>query len=174
MYGYFYPSNSFQWFLNKGGSMNKPPQKKAAQAPAAPMQKRAPAPKTERPKKTSVSPAIRKHVAANLKSWMRANPNLDTQVKVSTASGVAQATVSRILLGTTPATADILDAIAKAFRRDPGDLLTSNADAKVQYDPARFASLPDYEKVRIQAFIKHVLSEYELPTTDKPKTKVPR
>ncbi|MFM0226155.1 helix-turn-helix domain-containing protein [Paraburkholderia dipogonis] len=154
--------------------MNKPTPKKSTAASATPAAKKAAAPKVERPKKTSVSPAIRKHVAANLKNWMRADPNLDTQVKVSKASGVAQTTVSRILLGTTPATADILDAIAKAFRRDPGDLLTNNSDVKVQYDLTKFARLPDYEKVRIEAFIKHVLTEYEHPPTEEPKKKTPR
>jgi transcriptional regulator with XRE-family HTH domain len=154
--------------------MTKPTPKKSTAASATPAAKKAAAPKVERPKKTSVSPAIRKHVAANLKNWMRADPNLDTQVKVSKASGVAQTTVSRILLGTTPATADILDAIAKAFRRDPGDLLTNNSDVKVQYDVTKFARLPDYEKVRIEAYIRHVLAEHELPPTDEPKKKTPR
>lgn len=154
--------------------MNKPTPKKSSGAQATPAAKKAAAPDAPRPKKTSVSPAIRKYVAENLKNWMRANPNLDTQVKVSNASGVAQTTVSRILLGTTPATADILDAIAKAFRRDPGDLLTNNSDAKVQYDLTKFARLPDYEKVRIEAFIKHVLTEYEDPPKEEPKKKTPR
>lgn len=160
--------------------MNKPTAKKATLAgatspakKAAPVEKKAPA-EVVRPKKTSVSPAIRKHVAANLRRWMQANPNLDTQVKVSEASGVAQTTVSRILLGTTPATADILDAIAKAFRKDPGDLLTNNADIKVQYDLTKFAQLPPYEKARIEAFIKHVLTEYEEPAAPEPKKKASR
>ncbi|MFM0405260.1 helix-turn-helix domain-containing protein [Paraburkholderia dipogonis] len=163
--------------------MTKPAPKKAAPPSAAPAQKKVPRkstvsseadtmPETEatRKKKTSVSPAIRKHVAENLKNWMRATPHLDTQVKVSQASGVAQTTVSRILLGTTPATADILDAIAKAFRRDPGDLLTDNSDMKVQYDRTKFSQLPDYERVRIEAFIKHVLNEYEEPVETKKKS----
>lgn len=151
----------------------KAPRKSAASSERA----AEPTPQTEettRKKKTSVSPAIRKHVAENLKNWMRVTPHLDTQVKVSAASGVAQTTVSRILLGTTPATADILDAIAKAFRRDPGDLLTDNSDMKVQYDRTKFAQLPEYEKVRIEAFIKHVLTEYEEPSTPEPKKKSPR
>lgn len=154
--------------------MNKPTPKKSSTASAAPAQKKAALPEVVRPKKTSVSPAIRKHVAANLKRWMAADPNLDTQVKIAAASGVAQTTVSRILKGDTPATADILDAIAKAFRRDPGDLLTNNSDVKVQYDLTKFARLPEYEKVRIEAFIKHVLAEYELPPTDEPKKKTSR
>ncbi|CAN7643380.1 helix-turn-helix domain-containing protein [Paraburkholderia terricola] len=154
--------------------MNKPTPKKSTVASTPPAKKAAAVPGAARPKKTSVSPAIRKHVAENLKNWMRADPNLDTQVKVSKASGVAQTTVSRILLGTTPATADILDAIAKAFRRDPGDLLTNNSATKVQYDLTKFARLPDYEKVRIEAFIKHVLTEHELPPTEEPKKKTPR
>lgn len=154
--------------------MNKPATKKASAAPATSTPKKTAAPGASRPKKTSVSPAIRKHVAENLKNWMRATPHLDTQVKVSAASGVAQTTVSRILLGSTPATADILDAIAKAFRRDPGDLLTNNSDVKVQYDPAKFAQLPDYEKVRIEAFIKHVLKEYDEPSAPEPKKKTSR
>lgn len=170
--------------------MTKPTPKKSAAPSAAPAQKKTPrkstasseraaeptsqTEETTRKKKTSVSPSIRKHVAENLKNWMRATPHLDTQVKVSAASGVAQTTVSRILLGTTPATADILDAIAKAFRRDPGDLLTDNSDMKVQYDRTKFSRLPDYEKVRIEAFIKHVLTEYEEPSTPDPKKKSPR
>ena len=136
-----------------------PKKSTAASAKAAP--KKSASPAVPRPKKTSVSADIRKDVAANLKEWMRADQNLDTQVKVSVASGVGQTTVSRILKGTTAATADVLDAIARAFGKDPGDLLTARTEHKIQYDVSKVKRLPEYEKARIEAFIKHVLVEYE-------------
>lgn len=154
--------------------MTKTTTKKPSGAQAEPAPKKVEEIEAPRPKKTSVSPAVRKHIAENLKSWMKATPRLDTQAKISEASGIAQTTVSRILTGATPATADILDAIAKAFRRDPGDLLTNNSNRRIQYDPKKFERLPDYEKTRIEAFIKHVLNEYEMPSTDEPQKKTPR
>jgi hypothetical protein len=154
--------------------MIKPTQKKQTLAPATSGQKKAAASGEARPKKTAVSADIRKVVAENLKAWMRADPNLDTQVKVSAASKVGQTTVSRILLGTTAATADVLDAIAKAFRRDAGDLFADNRAAKVQYDSGKFARLPDYEKARIEAFIKHVLTEAEQSSGTPTKKKTTR
>jgi transcriptional regulator with XRE-family HTH domain len=151
--------------------MIKPTQKKSTLAPAA---KKASASEITRTKKPAVQPDVRKTIAENLKAWMRADPNLDTQPKVAAASKVGQTTVSRILLGTTPATVDVLAAIAKAFRRNPGELFVDHRAPKVQYDLEKFARLPDYERVRIEAFIKHVLTEAEPAPSAGSRSKTPR
>lgn len=105
---------------------------------------------------------------------MNSTPALDSQVKVGKAANVGQTTVSRILNGSVPATLDVLDAIAKAFGRDVSDLLSSQPETKINYDPKKFARLPDYEKVRVEAFIEHVLREYENPPSAETKNKTPR
>ena len=152
--------------------MSKPTQETTTLG-SEPTSKKAINPETGRPKKTSVPADIRDLIAENLKAWMRADPNLDTQVKVSAASKVGQTTVSRILLGTTAATVDVLDAIAKTFRRNPGELFTKDRTTKIHYDMERFADLPDYEKERIEAFIKHVLAEFEQSAGPAPIEKAP-
>ncbi len=102
---------------------------------------------------------------------MRERIDLDTQMKVSDKSGVGQTTIGRILNCKVSATVDILHAIAKAFGRQPGELLMSDSDNRVKYDMARYAKLPDYEKVRIEAFINHVLSDYDKLTPAKGESK---
>jgi transcriptional regulator with XRE-family HTH domain len=117
---------------------------------------------------TEKATKIRKQLATVLESWMRARPDLDTQVKLAKASGLGQTTIGRILNCTVSATVDSLDSISAAFGKQPGELLLSESDNRVKYDAKRYARLPDYEKIRVEAFIEHVLSDYE--NSPKPKT----
>lgn len=66
---------------------------------------------------------LRKVLASNLRAQMDRNPNLDTQMKVADASGVNQATVSRILRCQFAATLDNLEAIADAFGVHASELI---------------------------------------------------
>src|SRR5258708_6716274 len=114
---------------------------------------------------------IRKQLSDNLKIWMRDRPDLDTQMKIAHASGVGQTTIGRIINCTVSATVDSLESIAAAFGRQPGELLLGDSDTRVKYDMKRYARLPDYEKIRVEAFINHVLSDYENSPTPKTDTK---
>jgi len=92
---------------------------------------------------------------------MRKTPALDTQLKVAAACGLSPSTISRILNGSVAAHVEVLDAIAKAFGRQPADLLRSAADTSLRYDVARYAQLPDAQKDRVEKFIARVLTDQE-------------
>lgn len=64
-------------------------------------------------------------VTENLKRWMSASENLKTQPALARASKVGQSHISRILRGEANPTVSILESIARAFRRNPGDLLVA-------------------------------------------------
>lgn len=66
---------------------------------------------------------MRALLARNLKHWMDNDPDLDSQPKLSRKSGVAQSHIGRILREESSATIDVVDQLARAFRRSPGALL---------------------------------------------------
>lgn len=66
---------------------------------------------------------ISQTIARNLGSWMAERADRDTIKKVSIASGVGFGTVQRARNGQGNITVQNLEAIAKAFRRSPIDLL---------------------------------------------------
>lgn len=63
-------------------------------------------------------------VTENLKRWMAASDKLNTQAALARAARVGQAHISRILRGEANPTVDILESIARAFKRSAIDLLT--------------------------------------------------
>lgn len=62
-------------------------------------------------------------IARNVDELMRRNRELGSQVLLSKKTGVATSTVGRIRRGEVSPTADSLDAIAKAFGMEAGDLM---------------------------------------------------
>ena len=64
-------------------------------------------------------------VTENLKRWMAASENLKTQPALARAAKVGQSHISRILRGEANPTVSILEAIARAFKRKPSDLLAA-------------------------------------------------
>lgn len=99
-------------------------------------------------------------VADRLKDWMRDNPALDTQKKLAEFAGVGQTTVSRLLKKQVSPTLDVLDRICIAFGRDTEELIALPNAASIHYDRAAYAKLPDYEKVRVEGFIRHAIEQY--------------
>lgn len=80
----------------------------------------------------SITDQVRSMVAEHLRARMEATPSLDTQVKLSKAAGVAQATVQRILSCNQSATVDVLYKLAKAFRdAGPAHFLLSNQERQL-------------------------------------------
>ena len=63
-------------------------------------------------------------VTENLKRWMDASANLKTQAALARAARIGQSYISRILRGEGNPTVTILESIARAFKRQPIDLLT--------------------------------------------------
>lgn len=66
---------------------------------------------------------ITKIIAANLDAWMASSTNLTTIKKVAARAGVGFGTVRRARNGDGNTTIQNLDAIARAFKRHPTDLL---------------------------------------------------
>ena len=95
-----------------------------------------------------------------LKEWMHDNELLDTQAKLSVVAGVGQTTVSRILNQQVSPTVDVLEQIAMAFNKEAADLIIRPDIATISYDKQKYALLPDYEKVRVEGFIAHTISQY--------------
>lgn len=86
-------------------------------------------------------------VTENLKRWMEASENLKTQAALARAARVGQSYISRILRGEGNPTVTILESIARAFRRQPIDLLTAPgaeySAAPLDEMPAAQEPLPD-------------------------------
>lgn len=98
---------------------------------------------------------IRERVAEALRAWMKARPDLDTQVKVSEKTGIGQSSISRILRARTGTNIDNLDAIAQAFGRDPVEMLSPGMSVALQ----KVGALPEAEQSKIVAFIEFTLAQ---------------
>jgi transcriptional regulator with XRE-family HTH domain len=101
--------------------------------------------------------------SANLVRLMAVRPDLDTQVKVAQASGVAQTTVGRILRGDVSPTLDNVENIANAFGKTTGEMINSayNSAAEIAYDRVKYSKLPKEEKSRVESYIEHAIREYD-------------
>lgn len=59
---------------------------------------------------------------------MASHKTIDTQAKLATKSGIGQSTISRIIRAATPATAETIDAIARALGVSHATLMTPNTN----------------------------------------------
>lgn len=86
---------------------------------------------------------LRNQIASRLKTLMDNTPSLSTQSKLEKKSGVAQATIGRILRSETDTRVDTLLAIAEAFGKPLSYFLevTGNVDKAPDFSPARKAPL---------------------------------
>jgi transcriptional regulator with XRE-family HTH domain len=104
----------------------------------------------------------REVLAARLTEWMGGHVELYNQKRLADKAGIGQTTIGRILHKQVSATVDIIERIADTFGRDMGELLRDNASfGGINYERDRYAKLPDYERARVEAFIKHVIAEHE-------------
>ncbi|MGV3930492.1 helix-turn-helix domain-containing protein [Citrobacter braakii] len=98
--------------------------------------------------------------ARNLQAWMQDNRELSTQGKLAKASGVAQATINRMLNNEASVSISTLESIAAAFGRRGYELLISPRDpASISYDRMKYALLPESEKDKIESYIDFVISQ---------------
>ncbi|MEG8135587.1 helix-turn-helix transcriptional regulator [Escherichia marmotae] len=96
----------------------------------------------------------------NLKRWMSESEDLTTQGKLQRASGISQNTVSRMLNNEVSVSISTLEAIASAFGRRGYELLMHPQDqSSIKYDRARYESLPESEKDKIESYIEFVLTQ---------------
>ncbi len=99
-------------------------------------------------------------VSSRLAEWMKNSMNLDTQKKLADQSGVGQTTIGRILNGGVSPTLDSLERISVAFGKEVTDLVALPDTGSIDYDKKAYSKLPDYEKVRVEGFIKHAIAQY--------------
>lgn len=82
-------------------------------------------------------------LAANLKRLMADHPDLGTQAALSKRCRIAQSTVARILSANQAAQIDSLEALAKAFRLEPWQLLVPDLDPR---QPPLLRALNQHER----------------------------
>lgn len=98
--------------------------------------------------------------ARNLQAWMQDNRELPTQGKLAKASGVAQATINRMLNNEASVSISTLESIASAFGRHGYELLISTRDpGSINYDRTKYALLPESEKAKIESYIDFVITQ---------------
>lgn len=79
-----------------------------------------------------VDKKTRKTLARNLKRRMEESTDLKSQPAVAARSGVSQTHISRMLRGTSAATVDMLDALGRAFRCQPWELLVDDEEMRAE------------------------------------------
>lgn len=98
--------------------------------------------------------------AQNLERWMRESLELSSQGKLHKASGIAQATINRMLNNEVSVSIATLESLAAPFGRQGYELLIHPRDpANINYDRARYASLPASEKDKIESYINFVITQ---------------
>ncbi|TCD17366.1 helix-turn-helix domain-containing protein [Lelliottia amnigena] len=98
--------------------------------------------------------------AQNLERWMRESLELSSQGKLHKASGIAQATINRMLNNEVSVSIATLESLAAPFGRQGYELLIHPRDpANINYDRARYASLPEQEKDKIESYINFVINQ---------------
>lgn len=107
------------------------------------------------------TPKTRLVLARRLARLMDSTPALDTQVKLATASGLAQSTIGRILRADVAVSIDNLEAIADAFGLEVRDLLhEKQIESEDVGGTPTYDSLPDQERAKINSFIAWTVAEY--------------
>ena len=97
-------------------------------------------------------------MAQRLRALMDATPALDTQMKISARSGIAQSTVGRILRGDVAVTLDNVEALAKAFNVSACELLRINNGTR---ELERLtAAMPSPEVAKIEAYARFIHAQY--------------
>lgn len=115
-----------------------------------------------------------KLITENLKRWMEATPALSSQTAVARAAKVGQSHISRIYRGNANPTVDIIEAIAKAFKRKPADLFTdaTSDDAQSAQTAAAANDAATRQYQALQAEESLLLDGYRAATTEDRETMI--
>jgi transcriptional regulator with XRE-family HTH domain len=119
-------------------------------------------------------------VTANIKRLMEKTPNLDNQSKLARKSGVAQATIGRILRKEVSANIDTLDLLAQAFgvaaycllsspeeiERISSSLPTNSKEFLDQYGEG-ILNLPEMEQIKLSGKIEMLVDQYRILEDEK-------
>lgn len=118
----------------------------------------------------SITDQVRSMVAEHLRARMEATPSLDTQVKLSKAAGVAQATVQRILSCNQSATVDVLYKLAKAFGdAGPAHFLLSSQERQLL---TMLSGIKSPELSRVKEFVRVIKQSSECQNSDTAGTNI--
>lgn len=102
---------------------------------------------------------ISKILSDNITTFML-NDGIKSRVKLSVDSGLAQSTVNRIINCEASATAESIDAIAKAMGRQAYELLIPKNDkGTINYDRRAYSKLPASEQAAIENFIEFIINK---------------
>lgn len=118
----------------------------------------------------------REIIATNMTKLMDRTPSLNSQAKLSAKSGVAQATIGRILRQEVSASVDTLEDIARAFGKCVSDLVSLeaasgesqpvDAEAFLRIYGNAITSLPLKELHRLTIRLEDILDEYLPPSME--------
>lgn len=98
--------------------------------------------------------------ALNLQRWMRNSDKLNSQGKVSRASGIGQSTINRMLNNEASVTIATLESLAEAFGKHGYEMLMHpNDPSLIKYDRERYALLPKSEKDKVESYIDFIISQ---------------
>ena len=111
---------------------------------------------------------IGKILSDNITTFML-NDGIKSRVKLSVDSGLAQSTVNRIINCKASATAESIDAIAKAMGRQAYELLIPKNDkGTINYDRRAYSKLPASEQAAIENFIEFIINKNQPISTTNP------
>ncbi|HBC5015963.1 MULTISPECIES: helix-turn-helix domain-containing protein [Enterobacterales] len=103
---------------------------------------------------------IGKIISDNITTFMLKD-GIKSRVKLAIDSGLAQSTVNRIINCEASATAESIDAIAKAMDRQAYELLIpKNNKSDINYDRKLYARLPASEQSAIENFIEFIINKH--------------
>jgi transcriptional regulator with XRE-family HTH domain len=95
---------------------------------------------------------LRSRLARRMREMMDADPNADTQMKVSARAGISQSSVQRILAQDQAATVDVLDQLAVAFHVSHPERLLLEADEQALLN--EWSALTPTEKAAVLGYIR--------------------
>jgi len=109
-------------------------------------------------------------LAENIRRLMRGHQTLSTQAALARKAGLAQSSIQRVLSAAVHPQLDVVEAIAKAFKVAPADLLTDEVDARdnrSEQGAAGLSELSNEDKEKVASYIRFLLYERALPMEQK-------
>lgn len=104
---------------------------------------------------------MRKLLAEKVRLWMGRVPAVDTQAKLAVKAGMSASSIHRVLHEDTEPELETAYKLARAFGISLSEFLSDQEGKSASLlDADRYATLPDSEKAKIQAFAEFVLANH--------------
>jgi transcriptional regulator with XRE-family HTH domain len=101
-------------------------------------------------------------LAENIRQLMSGHQTLGTQAALARKSGLAQSSIQRVITAAVHPQLDVIEAIARAFKVTPAELLTPHLNAESTRSAQPHASvdaLSNEEKEKVASYIRFLLYE---------------